>query len=451
MKRKILQCLAMLLALCLFSCACAQELDMLMVDRRLYELGYRDEACNGKLDEVTINALKSFQLVNDLEITGEPDDVTVNLLMNGTPKTEREYLSALAYKYSEITRLAKGSYGENVTRLQRALKKLGYFRSECDGAFGDATEAAVYRFQLANGIPETGAADGSTLMRLYEGQPLLWQDFINGSTASTGVSGDHVRRLQLRLKDMGYFTGKCTGRYGEATQQAVSHFQSMNDLSVTGEADSDTCKVIYSKAAVVLTDAQVLRRGSTGTAAEKLCARLRELGYPASETFNTRTEMALLKFQIANKLKATGALDSQTGGKLSASNTAAYDVEKWRGHRISIDDETKSQVAKAASARLGTIPEIESSFEFVQYMHLKCGVPLMEEAQLEMVLLDDPGRVTAGDTLLLGIARRSFYGVATGDGAVIYRSEEGYVVMSYLSMLNPREIYIWQKGADNGN
>lgn len=450
MQRKIIQCLSILLALCLLGAACAQELDMLMVDRKLYELGYRDEACNGELDEVTVNAIKSFQRANGFEVTGEPDSATIDFLMHGNPKTEREYLSALAYKYSEITKLAKGSYGETVTKLQKALKKLGYFRGECDGAYGDGTEAAVYRFQLANGLTETGAADGSTQLRLYEGEPLLWQDFIDGSISSVGMSGDHVRRLQLRLKDMGYFTGKCTGRYGEATQQAVSHFQDMNNLENTGEADAETCMVIYSKAAVVLTDAQVLRRGSTGTAADKLCTRLQELGYPASDAFNTRTEIALLKFQIANKLKATGALDHETGGRLSASNAVAYDVEKWRSHAISMDAETGALLARTAAGKLGTMPEIQSSFEFVQYMHLKCGIPLMDEGQLEMVRLQEISDASAGDTLLVDISGRSLYGIATADGAVIYRTEEGYVVMSYLSMLNDREIYIWQKGAHDG-
>ena len=450
MQRKIIQCLSMLLALCLSGAACAQELDMLLVDRKLYELGYRDEACNGELDEVTINALKSFQRANGFEVTGQPDSATVDFLMHGNPKTEREYLSALAYKYSEVTKLAKGSYGENVTKLQKALKKLGYFRSECDGAYGDATEAAVYRFQLANGLMETGAADGSTQLRLYEGQPLLWQDFIDGSVSSVGMSGDHVRRLQLRLKDMGYFTGKCTGRYGEATQQAVSHFQDMNNLENTGEADAETCTAIYSKAAVVLTDAQILHRGSTGAAAEKLCLRLQELGYPASDTFNTRTEIALLKFQIANNLNSTGALDHETGGRLSASNAVAYDVEKWRGHAISMDAETGAMLSKTAAGKLGTVPEIDSSFEFVQYMHLRCGVPLMDEGQLEMVHLADLSKVSAGDTLLVNISGHSLYGIATADGAVIYRTEEGYVVMSYLSMLDTHKIYIWQKGANNG-
>lgn len=447
MKKRIVQGLCMLCAaLLIFSSALATELDMLLVDRKLYELGYRDEACNGELDEVTINAIRSFQLVNELEVTGEPDAPTLALLMSGYGKTEREYLSALAYKYNEATKLAKGSYGDNVTKLQRALKRLGYFRSESDGAYGDATEAAVYRFQLANGLTESGVADGSTLMRLYEGSPLVWDDFIAGSQAVVGASGDHVRRLQLRLKDMGYFTGKCTGRYGEATQQAVSYFQSMNDLEMSGDADEATCRLLYSNSAVVLTDAQALRRGSTGVAAEKLCMRLQELGYPADDSFNTRTEIALLQFQIASGMKATGALDVDTGNRLNGTKAIAYDVEKWRKHPIKFDSQLSMQVLKAASSRLGTVPEIDSSFQFVQYMHLKCGAALMEEAQMEMVKLEDTSLINAGDTLLVSADRRSFYGIATADGAVIYRAEDGYIVMSYLSMLNPRELYIWQKG-----
>jgi len=439
-------CLLCAAMLTLGAVAAAAELDLLAVDRKLFELGYRDEACNGELDEVTVNALRSFQRANGLEITGEPDETTVVLLMSGNGKTEREYLSTLAYKYNEASKLAKGSYGDAVTKLQRALKQLGYFRSESDGAYGDATEAAVYRFQLANGLMESGVADGPTQMRLYEGEALIWEDFLNDSCAAVGASGDHVRRLQLRLKDMGYFTGKCTGKYGEATQQAVHYFQSMNDLGITGDADLETCKALYSKSAVVLTDAQALRRGSTGAEAEKLCRRLQELNYPAADAFNTQTEIALLQFQLANKLEATGALDGETSGQLNGPNAVAYDVEKWRGHRIQADSAVNSQLAKLASARLGTIPELKSSFEFVQYMHLKCGVPLMEEAQLEMIMLDDYSRISAGDTLLVNAKGRSFYGIATADGAVIYRAEDGYVVMSYLSMMDAREVYIWQKG-----
>lgn len=427
------------------------EIDMLLVDRKLYELGYRDGACNGELDEVTINALKSFQLANDLKITGEPDDETLNLLMSGNGKTEREYLSALAYKYNEATSLAKGSYGEGVTKLQRALKKLGYFRSESDGAYGDATAAAVYRFQLANGLKESGVADGSTQMRLFEGTPIQWEDFLSNSQAVAGDTGEHVRRLQIRLKDMGYFVGKCSGRYGEATRQAVMDFQDMNERETTGDADKATCERIYSNSAVALTDAQALYRGSTGAAVEAFCRRLQEMNYPADDSFTIRTEIALLQFQLVNQLEPTGALDGKTSEKLNSAAAVAYDVNRWRSYVVEADAQDGARLVKTALSKLGYAQGMESSFEFVQYIHLKCGQALMDEAQLKMVRLSSIEAVTAGDTLLFSQNGRSFYGIATADGVVVYRSETDYVVMSYLKMLNSQELYIWQKGSGDGD
>ena len=74
MKRKLIL-LAVLAALALLPFALGEaivepDVDMLEVDHKLYELGYRDSACNGELDDVTINALRNFQKVNGLEVTG---------------------------------------------------------------------------------------------------------------------------------------------------------------------------------------------------------------------------------------------------------------------------------------------------------------------------------------------------------------------------------------------
>ena len=76
---------ALALMLCIPTQAEKQEpeIDLLEVDHKLYELGYRDGACNGVLDEVTVNALRNFQIANALEVTGEADAATVALLLSG--------------------------------------------------------------------------------------------------------------------------------------------------------------------------------------------------------------------------------------------------------------------------------------------------------------------------------------------------------------------------------
>ena len=191
MKRRLIWLLALLAALAMPVSAWSEaavdpEVDMLEVDHKLYELGYRDSACNGELDEVTINALRNFQAVNGLQVTGEADAQTVALLLSGQAISEQAYLTGLAQARSEQASLAEGSHGADVEKLQRTLKELGYFKGNCDGAYGDATAAAVYRFQLANGLMETGVADGAVLLRLYEGEAVDWSGFLQESCAAAG-------------------------------------------------------------------------------------------------------------------------------------------------------------------------------------------------------------------------------------------------------------------------
>ena len=256
MKRRLICLLALLAALAMPVSAWSEaavdpEVDMLEVDHKLYELGYRDSACNGELDEVTINALRNFQAVNGLPVTGEADSQTVELLFSGQAISEQAYLTGLAQARTEQASLAEGSYGADVEKLQRVLKELGYFKGNCDGAYGDATAAAVYRFQLANGLMETGVADGAVLLRLYEGEAVDWNGFLQESCAAAGESGVHVRRIQQWLKNKGYFRGECTGRYGEATQQAVKRFQTANKLDSSGDADYATCEALFTDVAAM--------------------------------------------------------------------------------------------------------------------------------------------------------------------------------------------------------
>ena len=63
--------------------------------------------------------------------------------------------------------LSKGSKGEEVRRLQQRLHDLGYDPGTVDGAFGNATAAALMCFQGRNGLDMDGAAGADTLTLLY--------------------------------------------------------------------------------------------------------------------------------------------------------------------------------------------------------------------------------------------------------------------------------------------
>lgn len=53
---------------------------------------------------------------------------------------------------------------------------------------------------------------------------------------SHGDKGDHVVRLQEKLKEYGYYNGKISGKYDTETEKAVKLFQKSNGLEVNGTA-----------------------------------------------------------------------------------------------------------------------------------------------------------------------------------------------------------------------
>lgn len=420
------------------------ETDMLAVDHRLYELGYRDGACNGVLDEVTVNALRNFQRANGLPVTGEPDDDTVRLLMSDEAVSQPDYLTAYALEFTSRPVLVDGSSGDEVIHLQRTLNKLGYYTGSSDGVYGAETAAAVCRFQLANGLEVTGVADGALFMRIYDGEPKTWKEFLNESCAVAGDSGPAVRTLQLWLKQKGYFNGECTGRFGDGTLQAVKRFQADNQIEVTGDADLATCGALYWNVTGYMRDSTALRRGETGADVDALCRDLAGLGYPAHGRFNMQTELALMQFQLVNKLPVTGVADDVTLVKMRSEGATRPEDYQPSGKPVPDVENLNVRIARQAAAMLGQFSELDTEFGFVQYVNLKCGVKLMNADQLTRIEVGPADAIQAGEILGVTVDGREILGISSADRALIYRADNGYIVMRYLDMMEADSICIYR-------
>ena len=139
--------------------------------------------------------------------------------------------------------LRKGDEGENVTKLQKRLVKLGYLDIDViSGKFGEAEEAAVREFQIASGLDATGEADAETLKQLNSPKATKAQRY---ATLQKGDKNDAVKRLQARLKELGYLDGSADGDYGKKTKDAVARFQSDAGLHNDGIADNATQKALF--------------------------------------------------------------------------------------------------------------------------------------------------------------------------------------------------------------
>lgn len=143
---------------------------------------------------------------------------------------------------ANITRdLTLNDEGDDVSALQTALTDLCYYSGDVTGRYGEATRTAVEDFQRDFALAVTGMADKATQEAIYAAdyRPLR-----------LGCVGEDVRQAQIRLMALGYYTGKISGRYLPATQEAIRLFQTANALPITGEADVQTLERLFSGDAI---------------------------------------------------------------------------------------------------------------------------------------------------------------------------------------------------------
>lgn len=147
-----------------------------------------------------------------------------------------------------------------------------------------------------------------------------------------GDSGLEVTDLQENLAKVGAYDGPVTGFFGELTETAVIEFQQGNGLLSDGIVGTDTEVTLNQKLQGIQTLSQKttntqskpeLKRDDFGPEIENLQQLLQAAGYydgPITGVFGPQTEAAVLEFQQAQGLKATGIVDRQTLTVLSNLN-----------------------------------------------------------------------------------------------------------------------------------
>lgn len=157
----------------------------------------------------------------------------------------------------------KNSSPEQIKKLQSILSDLSYYSGELDGKWSKDLESALYDFQVENklvtnkknyGAGFYGPSTRKTLATVYgryldnekkkqeeaarlaaiREEEKKRDDRMRQEIASTVGSfgtprdqevGAHVRKLQLSLKALGYFSGKDTAIFGKNTREALIKYQ----------------------------------------------------------------------------------------------------------------------------------------------------------------------------------------------------------------------------------
>jgi peptidoglycan hydrolase-like protein with peptidoglycan-binding domain len=142
--------------------------------------------------------------------------------------------------------LKKGDKGEKVRDLQVRLRDLDWYAGTISGKYASSTVKGVKGFQDKRGLKKTGSVDAVTWKQLTKRTKTPTKDEKHNvlrpgkALYKKGSSGDRVRDLQARLKQIGWFSGSVTGTYGSATASAVRGFQGKRGIPVTGEVDART-------------------------------------------------------------------------------------------------------------------------------------------------------------------------------------------------------------------
>ena len=239
------------------------------LQQKLKNLGYYTGTVDGDYGDGTVKAVKAFQSRNGLTADGVAGEATLKLIHSGNAKkaaTPSPKPTATPKPTNSALRV--GSTGAKVKSMQQRLKALGYYTGSVDGTFGEGTRKALVAFQKANGLTADGVAGTATLNKLHSSSAKSAVSVSSNATsrpamrtyvASTlssyrylqqGSRGSDVKKLQQRLKDLGYFSGSVSGDFGADTEVALRAFQERNGQWVDGVAGEDTQRMLYSNDAL---------------------------------------------------------------------------------------------------------------------------------------------------------------------------------------------------------
>ena len=320
------------------------------LQKRLIALGYLTDKADGDYGQATENAIKLFQKSIGYNENGIATEAVQEYLFSpyaptyNAPEATATNVPAQPTQtpaQSEYTELRHGDTGDAVKRLQKRLKELGYFNGDIGGNYLDKTEAAVKLFESAIGWNTDGVATVVLQQYLFSAQAPAYDETLGYGTLEKGDTGAAVKKLQQRLIDLGYLTGKADGDFGAKTKTAVAAFQAAIGLNSTGVADPDTQEYLYASTAPSAPTAQpaaqptqtpsdsgyqTLSYGVSGEAVKNLQRRLKELGYftgNVAGNYKDLTQAAVVAFQQAIGWSADGIATPELQEYLFSSNAPA--------------------------------------------------------------------------------------------------------------------------------
>ncbi len=231
-------------------------------------------AADGIFDTPTENAVRKFQQVFGLEVTGTVNAATwyrISYIYTSVKRLAE--LDSEGLRFDEISpqfkeELKIGMQSIEVSMLQYYLAVIGaYYEAvvpvEVTGYFGEQTERSVKSFQRVFGLPQTGVVDRATrndLFRAYQGivesvpPQYTYVALYPNTVLREGASGESVKIIQQYLTYINRSYPNIpavsdTGYFGPLTRQSVTAFQrqfGIDPSGIVGAVTWDSIAGVYS-------------------------------------------------------------------------------------------------------------------------------------------------------------------------------------------------------------
>lgn len=219
------------------------------------------EKVNGYFGIDTENAVKKFQEVFNLNVTGKVDYATwykIKSIYNAVKRLNDIYSEGISEKESIVTFASKLEYGDTgllVKGLHYYLNTIAFFDPslpmlEVNGVYNDNTKKMVMNFQKRYNIPVTGVVDAVTWNKIKEvyfnllnnipSEYVQYKDeFYPGRLMSIGMSGSDIKLLQNYLykvctKYKNIPGVRVTGVFDDLTESSVIKLQNDFNLDESG-------------------------------------------------------------------------------------------------------------------------------------------------------------------------------------------------------------------------
>ena len=218
------------------------------VQRELTRLGYSTGGTDGVWGRNTRTAIATWQRDRKDKVTGYLTEAQLKVLARGVVVVPPDDVDPGALTPAEIEASLKLTRTQRTT-IQKQLTSLGYDAGVADGLWGSKTRTAIKTWQRANKKTQTGYVTASQVRLIADQAGKVAPPPPSNEAALEeqllDLSVEERADLQVRLRRLGYETGRVDGTFTTTTRRAIGAWQADEGERVTGYLTADQVRAIW--------------------------------------------------------------------------------------------------------------------------------------------------------------------------------------------------------------